>query len=112
MVMGNKMDIEEDRKVSREQAEGWSDANGILYMETSARSGLQVESAFNKIAHKILEDKVERLNEKKAKREGKNENEKVKETPTPNDTPTPVEKKMKLGQRIRDKIPSQSCNQC
>ncbi|XP_063172988.1 ras-related protein Rab-13 [Candoia aspera] len=54
LLLGNKCDMEVKRKVSRDQAEKLSREHGIKFFETSAKSSLNVEEAFNTLARDIL----------------------------------------------------------
>ena len=46
-LVGNKLDLESEREVSREEAMRFQRENGIKYwIETSAKSGEQIESLF------------------------------------------------------------------
>ena len=51
------LDAENKRAVTREEAEDWCKANGVLkYVETSAKSGEGVERAFLDVAERIYEN--------------------------------------------------------
>ncbi|KAL7978072.1 hypothetical protein Chor_005059, partial [Crotalus horridus] len=54
LLLGNKCDMEVKRKVSRDQAEKLCREHGIRFFETSAKSSLNVEEAFNTLARDIL----------------------------------------------------------
>jgi Ras-related protein Rab-2A len=58
ILVGNKADLthQEDnkREVTREEAEDWARRNGVMeYVETSAKSGENVEKAFMRVAERI-----------------------------------------------------------
>ena len=53
LLVGNKIDLE--RKVSREEGEELATRLKCEYLETSAKTGDNVEEAFKKIARKCLE---------------------------------------------------------
>ena len=57
-LVGNKSDAIDDRKVSTEEAQSFAQDNDMLYIETSAKTGQNVPSAFEKVATQIYE-KVE-----------------------------------------------------
>ena len=51
VVLGNKCDRENERKVDREKAESWCKANGgLAYFETSALEKTNIEEAFTRMA--------------------------------------------------------------
>ena len=55
ILAGNKADIDDDeREVSREEAENYAKSNNILYFETSAKSGLNIKEVFNKLYEDIF----------------------------------------------------------
>ena len=58
IVVGNKIDItEEQRKVSTQDAQLWCQENGeMLYIETSALWGVNVEEAFTRVTTRTLEE--------------------------------------------------------
>jgi small GTP-binding protein len=63
VLVGNKADLvsEEDsnnkREVTRREAEDWARKNGVLeYVETSAKSGENVENAFCRVAERIYQN--------------------------------------------------------
>lgn len=41
--MGNKADLEDLREVTREEVAVWSEANGVEYIETSAKDAENIE---------------------------------------------------------------------
>jgi len=51
-VAGNKIDLK--RSVSREQGEAWARREGLLYIETSAKSNSGVENLFTILARRAL----------------------------------------------------------
>mgnify|MGYP002803641238 FL=1 len=52
-LAGNKSDLEASRAVEREMAKNYADQMGILYMETSAKSGQNVNELFHEIAVRL-----------------------------------------------------------
>ena len=45
-IIGNKSDMSHKRAVSTEEAQRYADEQGVLYIETSAKSAAGVEEAF------------------------------------------------------------------
>jgi Ras-related protein Rab-5C len=59
VVIGNKVDLEADRKVSFEEGYEYSREKGLLFYETSAKTGQNVEKIFLDIANLLRrKDKV------------------------------------------------------
>lgn len=63
VLVGNKADLlstedgEAKREVTRAEAEEWAAKNGVLeYVETSAKSGENVEKAFCRVAERIYQN--------------------------------------------------------
>jgi GTPase SAR1 family protein len=62
VLVGNKADLTRDndsnrREVTRAEAEDWARRNGVLeYVETSAKSGENVEKAFMRVAERIYQN--------------------------------------------------------
>jgi len=52
-LAGNKSDLDGDRQVERETAQAYADDMGILFMETSAKSGQNVQEIFHEIAVRL-----------------------------------------------------------
>ena len=55
ILIGNKIDLEKKRKVSKEDGENFAKKNGILFLETSAKTAECVADAFINSAQVILE---------------------------------------------------------
>ncbi|KAK1881882.1 Ras-related protein Rab-26 [Dissostichus eleginoides] len=53
MLLGNKVDSSHDRMVKREEGEKLAKEFGVPFMETSARSGLNVELAFTAVGKEL-----------------------------------------------------------
>ena len=49
VLVGNKIDLEDKRKVSEEEGNKLADELGINYFETSAKAGKNIETIFNEI---------------------------------------------------------------
>eukprot|EP00979_Chaetoceros_neogracilis_P008776 scaffold1969_cov226-Chaetoceros_neogracile.AAC.2 len=56
MLIGNKNDLEHRRAVSYEEGKAFADTNGLIFMETSAKTAFNVEQAFINTAEKIHEN--------------------------------------------------------
>jgi GTPase SAR1 family protein len=50
IIVGNKLDLEQDRQVETEEAARFAELCGALYMEISAKSQENVDNLFNTIA--------------------------------------------------------------
>ncbi|MGQ4833458.1 MAG: Rab family GTPase [Candidatus Asgardarchaeia archaeon] len=60
-LVGNKVDLQDNREVSRE--EGMKKANELklLFFETSAKENINVEKAFGELAHVVYEKQIKKL---------------------------------------------------
>ncbi|CAI8032811.1 Ras-related protein Rab-8A [Geodia barretti] len=61
MILGNKCDLSESRVISTERGKLLADEHGVKFMETSAKSGFHVETAFLMLASDI-KNKMDRKN--------------------------------------------------
>ncbi|CAK9301704.1 unnamed protein product [Gordionus sp. m RMFG-2023] len=52
-LAGNKTDLADKRVVDSEQAQAFADENGLLFMETSAKTAINVNEVFLAIAKKL-----------------------------------------------------------
>ena len=59
MLIGNKYDLEHRRAVSTKEGESFAEANKLIFLETSAKSATNVESAFVRTAESIY-DKIQK----------------------------------------------------
>ena len=55
--MGNKIDLEESREVTKEKASKIAEDIGIVYVETSAKTFDDTRVAFDQLVAKILKRK-------------------------------------------------------
>ena len=56
LLVGNKVDLTNNRKVDINMVKNYVDNNNLIYMESSAKTGLNVEKIFTTIAENIPED--------------------------------------------------------
>ncbi|CAM9460348.1 unnamed protein product [Phaeothamnion confervicola] len=56
MLIGNKSDLEHRRAVSTKEGEQFAEENGLIFLETSAKTAANVEAAFIKTAEKIYDN--------------------------------------------------------
>jgi Ras-related protein Rab-2A len=54
MMIGNKADLQDKRQVPREEAEEFAEANGLIFLELSAKNHQEVQQAFLQTAESIL----------------------------------------------------------
>ena len=54
ILIGNKKDLEEKRQVSYEEGEAFAKENGLMFLETSAKTAYNVVESFNLSAQCIL----------------------------------------------------------
>lgn len=59
ILIGNKSDLASERQVSKEEAETYAKRLGLIYIEVSAKSGHNVNLAFDMVTEKVLE-KIDR----------------------------------------------------
>ena len=55
ILIGNKKDLIDKRQVSQEEAETFSEINNMMYFETSAKDGENIDYIFTFAAEKLLE---------------------------------------------------------
>mmetsp|Transcript_21754 Transcript_21754/g.51129 ORF Transcript_21754/g.51129 Transcript_21754/m.51129 type:complete len:207 (-) Transcript_21754:243-863(-) len=56
VLIGNKLDLGKNREVSFEEASRFSEENGLIYVEASAKTGENVEEAFLRTARQIYQN--------------------------------------------------------
>lgn len=59
ILIGNKADLASERQVSKEEAETYAKRLGLIYIEVSAKTGHNVNLAFDMVTEKVLE-KIDR----------------------------------------------------
>jgi len=55
MILGNKCDMEDKRVVSKERGDGIAKEHNIKFLETSAKTNINIEPAFIQLAEAILD---------------------------------------------------------
>jgi len=56
ILVGNKADLEAQRKVSKEQAEAFAAEHELTYFETSCKTGQNIEACFTHLANELCKD--------------------------------------------------------
>ena len=69
VLTGNKIDISDQRKVSTEEAQAYAKEKKLLYLETSAKTGVSVPDLFEGLVKVIVD--IEKEKTKKPKKEKK-----------------------------------------
>jgi len=59
ILVGNKIDLTDSRQVSKEEGEALANKLGLSYIETSAKTGENIEDAFKMLALQIIKIYVE-----------------------------------------------------
>ncbi|EFC35538.1 rab family small GTPase [Naegleria gruberi] len=54
LLIGNKIDLKEERKVSLQDAQNFAKSNNMVYIETSAKTKENVDKAFEEVVYQIL----------------------------------------------------------
>ena len=75
-LVGNKIDLEDRRKITFEEGEEFSKKHGLMFCECSAKIGYNIDFIFNKLANEINPEEEER---KKRKLEVEKELKKIEE---------------------------------
>jgi len=58
MLIGNKVDMTDNRKIEYKQAKEYADKNGMPYMETSARGNLNIHQAFKSLTEAAAQQRI------------------------------------------------------
>jgi small GTP-binding protein len=69
ILIGNKNDLINDRKVPKEKGETFAKDNDIIFLEASAKSGSNVDECFIKLGQDIIQDENFIVNKEKSKNE-------------------------------------------
>jgi len=58
-LIGNKVDLLEDvgEVIDREEARAFAEKEGSIYIETSAKTGINVDDAFTELTRRIIESR-------------------------------------------------------
>ena len=85
IIVGNKIDMENMREISKEDGNKTASENGFKYFETSAKTGKGVDEAFKEIVNQILDiqdknddEKVDERPSVKIKKDNNKDNQKKK----------------------------------
>ena len=62
MILGNKCDMEDKRVVSKERGDAIAREHNLRFLETSAKTNINIDKAFVELAETILEKMLEALN--------------------------------------------------
>ena len=74
-LIGNKIDLENEREVTKEQGEKFYKENKLnLFMEASAKNGINTQNIFLKAAEVLYDDHLKYLKEKKEDKEDNGDN--------------------------------------
>ena len=58
LLVGNKVDKEQERQVTREEGQNFAREHQMIFIETSAKTKVGVQQAFEEIVQKILDSKT------------------------------------------------------
>ncbi len=70
ILIGNKLDLEEKRAVTIDEAKALAKEYGIPYFETSARNNINVDKAFDSLAEKVIKKVYPNFDKEKEKDDG------------------------------------------
>ena len=56
ILVGNKIDLKDNRQVTKEEGENFAKDNGVQFYETSAKDGTNVNNAFELLTKEIIKD--------------------------------------------------------
>ena len=59
ILVGNKLDLESERKVTKNEAEEFANENELSFLEISAKDNVNVKEAFMRIVHETLQKRQE-----------------------------------------------------
>ena len=58
LLIGNKCDLEDKRKVSFQEGKDFAESNGMKFMETSAKTASKVQEAFELLTNEIIKASI------------------------------------------------------
>ena len=58
LLIGNKCDLEEKRKVSYQEGKDFAESNGMKFIETSAKTASKVQEAFELLTSEIIKSNL------------------------------------------------------
>ena len=58
ILIGNKCDLEDKRKVTFQEGKDFADSNGMKFLETSAKTATKVEEAFQQLTNEIINSSI------------------------------------------------------
>jgi GTPase SAR1 family protein len=56
-LVGNKADLADSRRIKTDEAQSYAEDNGILFLETSAKTAQNVKEVFEAIANTLPKDR-------------------------------------------------------
>ena len=59
MILGNKCDMEDKRVIPKERGEAIAKENGVRFLETSAKTNVNIDKAFMDLSESILDKTIE-----------------------------------------------------
>lgn len=59
MILGNKCDMEDKRVIPKERGEAIAKENGIRFLETSAKTNINIDKAFIELSESILDKTID-----------------------------------------------------
>ena len=75
ILIGNKSDLENERKISKEQGELYAKNNNLIkFYESSAKNGINVQSTFIEIAYILYKDYKKYMDDESSNGSGKQKN--------------------------------------
>ena len=69
LLIGNKSDLEEKRKVTFQEGKDFAESNGMKFIETSAKTSANVQEAFETLTNEIISSTINKGKGKEKKEE-------------------------------------------